>query len=190
MASAIDYLPIISAVAICAARLAEIGTKRDTLRGAVKEHLTLLLFVLVGMFMVVGSIIEYWLRGHTISWPLFIAGWACAIASFAIRRSAIAALGKFWSLHVEIRDSHQFVQNGPFRFVRHPTYFSMILELLSMALLLNALWMTLVIPLLFFPVLIARIRMEEAALIEKFGDAYKKYQQTVPALLPLGRKSP
>ncbi|NDJ15643.1 MAG: hypothetical protein EBY17_31475, partial [Acidobacteriia bacterium] len=41
-------------------------------------------------------------------------------------------------LHVEIRETHQFVRTGPFRWMRHPTYFSMILELLSAAFILQA----------------------------------------------------
>src|SRR5262249_48704256 len=107
------------------------------------------------------------------------------LASFYLRRRAIAALGKFWSLHVEIRDTHQFVQSGPFRFMRHPTYFSMMLELLSVGLLLQAFYMLAFIPFLYFPVLLFRLKLEESALIEKFGDAYGDYQRRVPAIFPV-----
>lgn len=37
-----------------------------------------------------------------------------AVASFALRRAAIRALGRFWSLHVEMREGHEFVTTGPF----------------------------------------------------------------------------
>ena len=124
-----------------------------------------------------------WLR-PSLQWASFIAGWVCGIASFIIRRKAIAALGKFWSLHVEIRDNHEFVQSGPFRWVRHPAYFSMILELLALALICNAFFTLLLIPLFFVPVLVLRIRIEEVALVEKFGDAYRTFQRTKPALFP------
>jgi protein-S-isoprenylcysteine O-methyltransferase Ste14 len=85
---------------------------------------------------------------------------------------------------VEIRDNHEFVQSGPFRFVRHPAYFSMILELLALALICNAFFTLLLIPIFFVPVLIMRIRIEEVALVEKFGDAYRTFQRTKPALIP------
>jgi protein-S-isoprenylcysteine O-methyltransferase Ste14 len=183
------FPPIISAVAITVARMLEIAAKRDTIAGPVREKLSLQLFLVVGMIMFFGSIAEFLWEKPAFSWPLFAAGWACGLASFYIRRRAIAALGKFWSLHVEIRDNHQFVQSGPFRFVRHPTYFSMILELLAIGLLLKAVIMLIIIPALFFPVLLWRIKTEEVALVEKFGDAYRKYQADVPALLPLWRKS-
>ena len=47
------------------------------------------LFMLCGILIVVGSITEYLLRHSALWWPTFIAGVACSLASFAIRRSAI-----------------------------------------------------------------------------------------------------
>ena len=177
-------LPLASVVAIYLVRLKELGTKRDLIAGKIRENLTLRLFLLAGTVIFAGSILEFiWLR-PSLQWAPFIAGWVCGIASFIIRRQAIAALGKFWSLHVEIRDNHEFVQSGPFRWVRHPAYFSMILELLALALICNAFFTLLLIPLFFVPVLILRIRIEEVALVEKFGDAYRTFQQTKPALFP------
>jgi protein-S-isoprenylcysteine O-methyltransferase Ste14 len=101
-----------------------------------------------------------------------------------LRRRAIAALGKFWSLHVEIRENHEFVKSGPFRWIRHPTYFSMILELLALGLIMNALWTLLVATLIFVPALLMRLKLEETALVEKFGETYKNYQVNTPALFP------
>src|SRR5437868_4203926 len=108
------YLPIIAAVLVYIVRLAEVGRKRDTVQGKVRENLTLQLFILIGTIMTVGSIAEYILRGGLhgagFSWPALIAGLVCAIISFKLRWAAIDALGKFWSLHVEIRENHEFVQ--------------------------------------------------------------------------------
>ena len=177
-------LPLISVVAIYIARLIELGTKRELIAGQIRENLTLRLFLLAGTVIFAGAIAEYLGLRPGLRWGPFSAGWVCAVASFAIRRQAIAALGKFWSLHVEIRDNHEFVQSGPFRWVRHPAYFSMILELLALALICNAFFTLLLIPLLFVPVLILRIRIEEVALVEKFGDAYRTFQRTKPALIP------
>jgi protein-S-isoprenylcysteine O-methyltransferase Ste14 len=68
--------------------------------------------------------------------------------------------------------------------MRHPTYFSMILELLAIGLLCHAWLMLLVIPLGFVPALLLRLRIEEAALVEKFGDRYRDYQRRIPMLFP------
>lgn len=177
-------IPIISVLIIYTARILELRTKRNTIRGPVKENLTFRLFVLSGTVMLLGGVIEFFVKKSALDWPTFLAGWLCAVVSFALRNRAIAALGKFWSLHVEIRDEHQFVRSGPFRFVRHPTYFSMILELLSGGLILNAFTSIVLVAFLFIPALLLRLKLEEAALIEKFGPVYLAYQRETPAIFP------
>jgi protein-S-isoprenylcysteine O-methyltransferase Ste14 len=177
-------LPIASVLVIYLVRMVELKTKRNTIPGPIKENLTLRLFMLAGTLMLIGSITEFFLRRSGLFWPTFIAGWVCALLSFGIRRRAIAALGQFWSLHVEIRENHQFVRTGPFRWVRHPTYFSMILELLCLGLILNAYISLAVTALVFIPALLLRLKLEEAALVEKFGAAYQAYQRERPAIIP------
>jgi protein-S-isoprenylcysteine O-methyltransferase Ste14 len=177
------YLPIVAAALVYFVRIAEVRRKRDTVAGPVRENLTLRLFLLIGTIMTVGSLAEYLWRG-VFSWIALAAGLVCAVVSFKLRWAAIAALGKFWSLHVEIRENHEFVQSGPFRFIRHPVYFSMILELAAFGLIFSAWWALLAVPFAFIPVLIMRLRLEEPALVEKFGDAYREYQRRVPMLIP------
>ena len=177
-------LPVISVIGIYVARLIELKTDRGIIPGTVKETVTLRLFMLAGTLMLGGGILEFFLRGSGLRWWSFGLGWTCALISFAIRKRAIRALGRFWSLHVEIRDNHSFVRSGPFRFVRHPTYLSMILELCSLGLILNAVFTPVLVAGIFIPALILRVRIEETALVEKFGDAYREYQRTTPALIP------
>ena len=184
MISALLLLPIISVIAIYLVRMKEVGTKRKIVAGPVKENWTLRLFVATGLLMLASILVEYFWRKLSLWWPTFLAGWGLALTSFVIRRKAIAALGRFWSLHVEIRENHEFVRSGPFRWVRHPTYLSMILELLAGPLITNSFYSLAILPLIFVPALIWRMHLEEAALLEQFGDAYRKYQRTTPALFP------
>jgi len=177
-------LPIASGLLIYGLRMAELGTKREIVPGPVRETATLRLFILAGALMLAGAIVEFLWRGGTWHGPAFLAGWVLALASIALRRRAIAALGHFWSLHVEIRPNHQFVRSGPFRWLRHPTYLSMFLELFAGALFLNAPGALAISLLIFVPTLLWRLRLEEAALVEKFGDAYRAYQSNTPALFP------
>ncbi len=175
--------PVVASVFFLA-RMAEVSTKREVVAGKKREGVTFLLFMLCGFLIIGGGIAEFFLRGSVLWWPTMAVGCACSLGSFAIRRAAIRALGKFWSLHVEMREGHEFVTAGPFAYARHPVYFSMILELLGIGLVLNA-WFTLAaVSVIFTPTLIARVRIEERALLEQFGDAYKGYMQSVPAILP------
>ena len=186
-ADAAHLVPPVVASVFFLARMAEVSTKREVVAGKKREGVTFLLFMLCGFLIIGGGIAEFFLRGSVLWWPTMAAGCVCSLASFAIRRAAIRALGKFWSLHVEMREGHEFVTSGPFAYARHPVYFSMILELLGIGLIVNA-WITLaVVFAIFVPTLIARVRIEERALLEKFGDAYAKYIQRTPAIVPFFR---
>ena len=177
------FAPVVSAILIYWARIAELRARRDVVQGEIRENLTLRLFVAVGSLMLLGSIGEHlWFR-LPLSPALFAAGWGVAFCSFWLRRRAIRELGKMWSLHVEIRSQHQLVVSGPYRWVRHPAYTSMILELLSLGLLLQSRVTSALVALLFIPTLAARIKIEEAALRQQIS-GYADYQRTTPALLP------
>jgi protein-S-isoprenylcysteine O-methyltransferase Ste14 len=178
------WLPVVAVLAVFIERIREVFARRDTVPGKRRESTTFNLFLLCGLAMVAGGLTEYFMRGLSLWWPVFLPGAAMSVASFVVRRAAIRALGRFWSLHVEMREGHEFITSGPFAYARHPVYFSMILETLGLALMLGS-WITLgLVLLIFVPTLIARVRLEEHALVEKFGDAYRQYMQATPAILP------
>src|SRR6266581_4797040 len=86
-----ELLPLASVVVIYLTRMIELGARRDTTAGAIRERLTLRLFVLAGTLMVAGSVVEFFVRHSTLKWWTFAAGWMCAAVSVVIRRQAIAA---------------------------------------------------------------------------------------------------
>jgi protein-S-isoprenylcysteine O-methyltransferase Ste14 len=175
--------PIASALVIYGARIKELRTQRDVEPGRVKESMTLRLFVLGGSVMLLGSIAEnLWFRPEFRALT-FGLGWLFALVSFWLRRRAIRELGRMWSLHVEIRERHQLVVSGPYRWVRHPAYTSMILELSALGLLLQSRFTAGAVALLFVPTLLWRIRIEETALVEQIS-GYAAYRRTTPALVP------
>ena len=51
--------------------------------------------------------------------------------------------------------------------------------------ILNARYSFLLIPLIFVPALVLRLKLEEAALLQKFGETYRAYQKTTPAIFPI-----
>jgi isoprenylcysteine carboxyl methyltransferase (ICMT) family protein YpbQ len=144
-------LPVGSVILMFAVRMKELLTKGRIISGEAKGNLTLRLFLLTGTAMLICALAEFFLRGKKLYWPTFAVGWIILLLSFALRCQAIKALGKFWSLYVEIRQEHEFVRSGPFRWMRHPAYFSMLLELLAVSIVLNAWWSSLIVPLFFLP---------------------------------------
>jgi len=94
-----------------------------------------------------------------------------------------SSIGKNITTTVAIRAEHQLVTHGPYRWVRHPLYTVGTAAFLAQGLMAaNA--FILVMNVLAFIMLMIRLPLEEARLIEAFGDAYRHYQQRTGALLP------
>src|SRR5206468_8957028 len=130
-----------------------------------------------------GTVAEYFLVARPLN--LWVAGGGLVVfaGSVVVRSVAIRTLGRYWSLHVEIRPEHQLVTSGIYGVVRHPIYLSVILESLSIPLIGNAYYTLLGTVGLYWPVLLWRLWMEEQAMVEKFGDQYLTYQRRVAALV-------
>jgi protein-S-isoprenylcysteine O-methyltransferase Ste14 len=93
-------------------------------------------------------------------------------------------LGRFWSVALEIRQSHALVTTGVYRHVRHPMYSAFFLWALAQALLLPN-WIAGPAGLIGFGTLFAfRVGHEEAMMAERFGDAYRTYAARTRRVIP------
>lgn len=102
----------------------------------------------------------------------------------AIHADGIITLNKQWSPMVVIREEHLLVKNGVYRYIRHPIYAGIFLELLGFGLALSN-WISLLALLLPNVVSISyRIHIEERALRRYFGSAYTSYARTTKRLIP------
>lgn len=96
---------------------------------------------------------------------------------------AMATLRSLYTVRLSVQEEHRLVTNGPYRIVRHPGYFGFLLALPGMGLALGSLTM-LGFTVAILAWLVARIREEEAMLVEQFGDAYREYQRRTRRLIP------
>jgi len=93
-------------------------------------------------------------------------------------------LGRNWSLVARTRSDHQLVRTGPYARVRHPIYLGMLLFLLALAVALGH-WLQLIIALpIFFAGTAIRTRIEDGLLEESFGEQFRAYRKSTPALIP------
>lgn len=180
----LDLLPVFCAVVLYAARIREFFVKRNVVAGQVNEHATFLALLISGTLVVTLALVEYLVRDTGFRPVLFTAGLLVAASSFAVRAAAVRALGRMWSVHIEIRKEHQLMKDGPYGWVRHPIYLAAILELVGAMLFMNSIYTWLLFVFAFIPSLASRIRLEERAMIAQFGDTYKTYRQTTPAVIP------
>ena len=110
-------------------------------------------------------------------------GWAAlcgALGAQALRYWAIWALGERWNSRIIVVPGAPPVTRGPYRFLRHPNYVAVVLELLCVPLIHGA-WVTALVFTVGNALLLrVRIRAEEAAL----GSAWAQAFGDKPRFLP------
>jgi protein-S-isoprenylcysteine O-methyltransferase Ste14 len=110
-------------------------------------------------------------------------GWMLLLVGTGVNIWGRIRLGTNWANHIKIYDQHTFVQIGPYRYVRHPLYSSLILMLFSGSLIYQDILLFVITLVIFVPMMIYRANQEEALLKERFGN-YRQYQETVGQLCP------
>jgi len=117
--------------------------------------------------------------------PLVVyAGFAIFLINVLVRYAALTRLGSYYNLRVALYQQHQLVQNGIYRYIRHPMYLSALLNSLAVALIFSSWGALLGILLLVIPAVLKRIRVEEAFMLEHFPDQYPAYQQNSKRMIP------
>jgi protein-S-isoprenylcysteine O-methyltransferase len=118
-------------------------------------------------------------------WPIWPGVGAAVFAiGAALRWWAIRHLGRFFTVDVAVARDHRVVDDGPYRYVRHPSYSGLLLEFLGFALIPGMLVPVLVILLPTFVALWYRIRVEEEALRAHLGEDYVEYMRRTKRLVP------
>lgn len=93
-------------------------------------------------------------------------------------------LGKNLTDTVVVRRDATLVTSGPYALVRHPFYGAAFLCMLANSLLIGS-WFVALTGSLTLGFIRLRVGLEEARLVERFGDDYRAYMQRVPRFLPV-----
>jgi len=92
-------------------------------------------------------------------------------------------LGSNWSGRVTIKEDHELVVNGPYRFVRHPIYTGVLFSYAGTTLALGQIGNLFAIAVI-LAVFAHKIRLEEKVLDLHFGQKYADYRRTSKTLIP------
>lgn len=116
--------------------------------------------------------------------PVFAAtGLALTIAGLAFSIWARVILGRNWSATVTLKENHELVRRGPYRFVRHPIYTGALAAMLGTAIVFGG-WPGFA----GFGIALFAWKLksltEERFLVEEFGESYVRYRREVKALIP------
>lgn len=111
------------------------------------------------------------------------AGLALAIAGIALACWSRYLLGSNWSSVVKIKENHELIERGPYRYIRHPIYTGLLLAFIGTALKVGD-WRGVIAVAIVLVSFLRKLRIEERWLGEQFGEKYAGYMRRTKALLP------
>lgn len=161
-------------------------TKRTSLRQGLGESLGYRVFAVLGCLVLFNArrLPPAW--GTHFAPPTDLLAWWSAllgVTGLAICLWARITLGRNWSSVVMVKEGHELVQRGPYRYVRHPIY-TRLLAMFAGNVLLEGRWAGLLgIALLFLSFWI-KLRHEESVMLKEFPADYPGYMKRVKRLIP------
>ena len=133
-----------------------------------------LLALLLGLLLDRKAHVPFLPRGtaRVLGWPLV--GGGMALAGWFVR----TMLGVETTIRID-KPVSSLVQNGPFRYSRNPGYVALAMIYTGIAVLRNALWAILLLPLVLYVIQREVIEREERYLERTFGEEYLDYKARV-----------
>lgn len=128
--------------------------------------------------------LEVWLLDIPFRLWLGLAAGGVLVGATALRIWTLYTIGRSWNVRVVVPDDIRIATDGPYRFIRHPNYLVVILEIAALPLLHGAWMSALALSLLNGFVLLHRIRTEEAALsrIPAWTEAMRDRARLLPGV--------
>lgn len=127
-----------------------------------------------------------WPRSHKIE--ISICGVLLYLLAMRLRWWGMRSLGKQWAIHaVGARKIKKvrLIRIGAYKYIRHPIYLGVMLEVLSIPLIVNAYFSLIFSLLINVPLQFVRLRLEEKSSVRRFGEQYNKYKEEVDMLFPV-----
>jgi len=124
------------------------------------------------------------LRAGADTWPTLLLGVAIACLGTVLRAWSILTLGTFFRRDVMVEAGQAVIRNGPYRWLRHPSYTGTLVNTFGLALAFGS-WVGAALALTIATLgHLPRIRVEEAELRIGLGEAYAGYARRTARLVP------
>jgi protein-S-isoprenylcysteine O-methyltransferase Ste14 len=155
-----------------------------------QEGLPLLIGIRLAGLVTMGSLIAFLIDPASMAWsavpvPLWArwTGVGIALVAASLWLYTFHHLGKNLTDTVVTRREHSLVTSGPYSYVRHPFYVAVALLVIANA-LTTANWFIFASGLTVLSLLVIRTDIEEAKLVERFGQKYRDYMRKTGRFLP------
>ncbi|HEY1773570.1 MAG TPA: isoprenylcysteine carboxylmethyltransferase family protein [Gammaproteobacteria bacterium] len=168
-----------------------IASSRSVKRATQKEPLASRIPVLIGLVLAPCLLLAPgWfgsLMDRSFTWQTdatYLPGLALALCGMAFAFWARHTLGRNWSGRVTIKEDHELVTAGPYRYVRHPIYTGALLGFAGSTLALGRAGGIFAVAIMLM-IFAHKIRLEEQMLDKHFGERYAAYKKSTHAVIPL-----
>jgi methyltransferase len=138
--------------------------------------------VLLHTAILIGALVEAWVWRRPVVPAIALSAFVLVLGATALRWWVIATLGPHWNVRIMSSLSLGVVTTGPFRFVRHPNYVAVFVELLALPLCHSAYFTAAAGAGAHLWVLYHRIRAEESMLLADPG--YRAAMGDKPRFIP------
>ena len=106
------------------------------------------------------------------------------LAGVAFRWYSIRVLGKYFTRQVAIQPGQTVVENGPYHWIRHPSYSGALLTIFGLGLVFGN-WLSLIgVIAIAFIGYSYRVSVEEKTLVEALGEPYRQYMKRTKRFIP------
>ena len=115
---------------------------------------------------------------------LFFAGIFLMLAGMVFRRYSIHVLGRYFTTEVAIQPGQTVVDNGPYHWIRHPSYTGALMTIFGVGLAFTN-WLSLIgVMVITFVGYGYRVWVEEKTLVNALGDPYRQYMERTKRFIP------
>jgi protein-S-isoprenylcysteine O-methyltransferase Ste14 len=151
-------------------------------RGSLQVIMVVMSVGLLAPFLLAFFLRRATLPGERTLW--FFLGLAVLVAGSLLRRHCFRVLGRFFTGAVIIQEDHRLIDEGAYRWVRHPSYSAGLLIVLGIGMALDN-WPGLAIAVVLTAIAYTyRAHVEEQALLAKLGEPYARFLATRKRFVP------
>ena len=166
--------------------LAAVWTKRSAERVSSGRQMYYAIPVVLGFYLLFSSRLEIALletRFVPRAEAIQFAGIVLTVAGMAFAVWARVHLGRNWSSAPMIKQQHELIRTGPYRWVRHPIYSGLLLSAVG-TFLVNGKVRGVLGVVLIYVAFVIKSRIEEEFMVRTFGGQYDEYRRTTGAIFP------
>ncbi len=143
----------------------------------------LALLVLIAMFWSIRAIPAFYRQLYPATEALKWTGVAVCAAGVGFAIWARRTLGTNWSGSPTIKEGHELVEAGPYRYVRHPIYTGILVAVLGTGIASGQARHLLILAVV-SALLWVELKVEESLMLRQFPQSYPDYRRRTKALIP------